>query len=727
MGFGRLSRFAKPALVGAVLLTGSFAPPAQLSAQVRPPEVVKLIFNGNEEFSDNELRAVIQTQRTECTSLLLSPFCLLTNWGFAHRRGYLDSLDVAGDALRLRTFYTLRGFFNSSVQHVIRPEGANALVAFVVSEGESTAIDSFTVTGLPRTMSQTAASRLLGVGSGDRFDQIRLEVGKDSLVRALREQGYIEALILQDARRVTGGPAQVTLDVSPGRRFRVGEIRLAGAETIGEGVVRSLISFQSGQFFSQSRGEQSQRNLFALEAVRFAAITHSRAPGAAGDSIVDVDVVVTPAITRAARGGFGWSTDECLQTEATLTHRNLFGGAKRLSVTARLKNIFAQQLGGAFPCSDVGTDSDFRTLNFLLQTELFVPVFLSGRNSFRATLFGERETVPDVFIREGVGAEFAFTRRLNRRMTATFGYQPEFTGFDEESADIFFCVNFGFCAPEDIATVSQARWLAPVSFDWIFTGTNDAIQPTDGFYMTAELENASTITGSAYRYVRGTFQVAGFAQLAPGSVLAGRTRVGVVEPTRGPFSVTDPTRAQEIVHPGKRFFAGGSQSVRGFGQNLLGPRVLLADQLEDCAMEALRNCVDRLAAEDPGAFTQRPTGGNASFEVSFELRETLSQRWGMVLFLDAGNVWKDLSNIEAPIWTPGAGIRFRSPIGPIRLDVGYDPSGSTQLPVVVSLDNGTLIEIDNPVLFDPFTFDNPSLLREILRRFQFHISIGEAF
>jgi len=119
--------------------------------------------------------------------------------------------------------------------------------------------------------------------------------------------------------------------------------------------------------------DDSQRNLFAVDAIRFASI--QPLPDARRDSVVNLGVRVTPAGTRAARGGMGWSTDKCLQTEARLTHRNLFGGAKRLEVTARLDNIFAQQLGGAFPCSDVGDDPDFRTLNFLLRTELTMPVF----------------------------------------------------------------------------------------------------------------------------------------------------------------------------------------------------------------------------------------------------------------------------------------------------------------------------------------------------------------
>jgi outer membrane protein insertion porin family/translocation and assembly module TamA len=519
----------------------------------------------------------------------------------------------------------------------------------------------------------------------------------------------------------------VLLEIDPGNRYRLREIHVEGAEDIGEGVVRDLLLVRPGQYYAQSRVDDSQRSLFAVSAIRFASIQREAPPDAAGDSLVDLRVQITPAGTRAARGGIGWSTDQCLQTEARLTHRNLFGGAKRFEVTARLDNIFAQQLAGAFPCSDVGTDSDFRTLDFLLQGELTIPVFFSGRTSFRARLFGERESVPDVFIREGIGAQFGVTRQVRRGMSATLGFQPEFTGFDEESADIFFCVNFGFCTPEDIETVTKARWLSPLTLSWIDNRTDRPLQPTDGHYFSAELERAERFTGSQYRYVRLSLQAADFEPIERDLVLAMRVRVGVVEATRGVLFGSDPDREQEVIHPSKRFFVGGSQSVRGFGQNLLGPRVLVLDQVEDCPNEFLDNCASRLAAEDPGAFVQRPNGGNAAIELSVELRQSLSPSWGLVLFLDGGNVWQGLGDIRAPVWTPGAGIRFRSPVGPIRLDLGYDPTGPTDLPVVVSLERGSLIELIDPVTFDPFTFDRPSFLKELLRRLQIHFSIGEAF
>ena len=95
------------------------------------------------------------------------------------------------------------------------------LVADINRTAAGSTIDSFVVRGLPDVMSEEEAGDLIGVEQGDRFDQIRLEAGEDSLVRTLREQGFVEAIILQDARRETNGPARVTLDVSPGRRFRV--------------------------------------------------------------------------------------------------------------------------------------------------------------------------------------------------------------------------------------------------------------------------------------------------------------------------------------------------------------------------------------------------------------------------------------------------------------------------------------------------------------------------
>ena len=738
-----MKRGALAGLALAVTLAGppSFAGPSSYfgpspllgqaagEAGPRRAEVTSLNFRGNATLSDGQLRAVIRTRGTECASLLLSPFCLATNWGFAHRRAYLDTLEVAVDADRLRLYYNYRGHFEADVHHVIRTNGVDASVSFIIEEGPATLIDEFSIEGLPEALGAEEAAALVGLGVGDPFDGQRLQAGVDSLIGSLRRQGYVYAMALEDFHRGRDGTAQVALDVHPGARYRLREIRIEGGEAIGEEVIRDLLPLSAGDYYNQEAELEGQRNLFGLDAIRFASIRREPPPpgAATADSTLDLVVQVTPASPRAARFGVGWSTDQCLRTETRLTHRNLFGAARRLEITGQLGNIFADQLDGSFPCSQVGTGPAFRTLNYLLQAELLLPVALSAENSFSARVFLERETIPDVFIQEGYGAEIGLTRRLGRRASATLSYSPGFTGFGEQSADIFFCINFGFCEPEDIVTVTRSRWLAPLTLAWIYNETDDALRPTRGHYLTAEGEIAHEMTGSHYRYARIVAQAALFRELEPGLVFAARARTGMVRfPGTRIFTPGAP-RTDRLIHPSRRFFVGGSQSVRGVGQNLLGPRVLVADQVEDCPAGDFAACVERLATQNPGAFDERPRGGDAQLELSFELRRYLSERWALVFFGDAGSVSQRLTELRKLQWTPGLGLRYASPVGSIRLDIGYNTTFATELPAIVSMEDGTLVQMPQPVLFDPFRFDDPHPLLELWRRVQIHVSIGEAF
>ena len=98
-------------------------------------------------------------------------------------------------------------------------------------------------------------------------------------------------------------------------------------------------------------------------------------------------------------------------------------------------------------------------------------------------------------------------------------------------------------------------------------------------------------------------------------------------------------------------------------------------------------------------------------------------------FIDAGRLQRDAfdqirERAESAI-TPGIGVRVISDVGPIRLDIGYDPSGPKQYPIFLQ-QNGDLLPI-GIVTYDPFTFDNPSFFREVFRRLQLHMTIGQAF
>ena len=726
-GDGRLAG----ALLAAVVLVSLAAPrtaAGQASAVDR--EVVSLQFEGNRAYSDAQLASAVATGQTRCTSTLFYfpfPFCPLTNWGFAHDRAYLDTRQLAADLLRLRLFYRRRGYRSVRVDTTVERLDGRARVTFRVEEGDPVRVDTLRITGLQEAMAPERARELVPLSSGEPLDLTRLQSGENAIVTRLRDTGYPEAVVLREYFIPTDAPgARVTLDVEPGPRTRIGEVAVTGTRSLSPAVIRQFLDVEEGDLFRQDRISEGQRNLYGLEAVQYANIVSSGMTGS--DSLYRLTAEITEAPMRRVRAGGGFTTTDCVQTEGRFVHRNLFGGARRFEASASFSNILARQFQGGLPCPGVSPDTVFQKLNFQFQVNLRQPYFLDGRNRLDASLFLGRESVPGLYVRNTRGGELSVTRRLRPRMNLSLAYRPELTSFGEASADVFFCVNFGFCTPGDIEAITQSRWLSPLRADWRYDRTNAPFSPTDGFYANLEAETAAGVTGSEYPYMRFVVDAADFSEVAGDVVFAVHLRSGLVEPTgRGTFRQEDGVleAGVEVVHPRKRFFAGGPNSVRGFDQFLLGPTVLLLNANEYCTgATTLEECVPGLA---PSAFEERPVGGNALIESSFELRWRTSEDWEVVGFLDVGELAADLGTIEAPVASPGVGVRFFSPVGPLRLDVGYDTSGAEELPVVAEFAQSELLELGFPVRYDPIGHDDPGPATEFFRRLQVHLSIGEAF
>jgi outer membrane protein assembly factor BamA len=211
---------------------------------------------------------------------------------------------------------------------------------------------------------------------------------------------------------------------------------------------------------------------------------------------------------------------------------------------------------------------------------------------------------------------------------------------------------------------------------------------------------------------------------------------------------SDTDGAPEVVHPQKRFYSGGANSVRGFAQSRLGPRVLfsepeilLSETGGACSEEDLASLVCVPASEQ--ALDPQPTGGTRLIEANAELRFPIASVLEGVVFVDAGQAWSQdqsivLSSME---FTPGIGIRVPSPVGPIRVDVAYRFRGGENLSVVTEqirpfdpavddpddrlvVDDGRIEWVstgDLVSLNDPFFFGRDD------QGLQFHISIGQAF
>jgi outer membrane protein insertion porin family/translocation and assembly module TamA len=132
----------------------------------------------------------------------------------------------------------------------------------------------------------------------------------------------------------------------------------------------------------------------------------------------------------------------------------------------------------------------------------------------------------------------------------------------------------------------------------------------------------------------------------------------------------------------------------------------------------------------------RPTGGHRVLDGGVELRLWLAERLQAVAFIDGGRVSRDaggtlaggavLGRLSESRVTPGVGLRLLTDIGPIRLDIGYDPGGSRIYPVLVD-DRDGAVRFAGTARFDPYAWDDPGGWTEFTRRLQLQMAIGQAF
>lgn len=744
------------------LIAATSLVPSPVSAQVGRTEIASVSFQGNEFFPEDSLARAIVTRESECRSAVLSPFCLF-GAGFAVQRFYLNDVQVPIDRIRLVAWYRLRGFRDVNVEPpVVDTLDGRAHVSFTIDEGRAIVVGSIEVLGV-EGLDVEGLLEDLPLELGDRRSRYALNGTRGALERRLQNRGYAYAEVLIRIMQPADDPyrSAVTFDVEPGPLSQYGEIEVAGRQNLSESTILRTAQIQPGRLFRRDQLLESQTRLFGLDIVSSARVEPFGIPitewelrrrdlSTTPDSVIPVMLRVQEGDEYRLRYGAGWSTAECLDFESRGTARNFLGGGRILQLRGRVANLLAADFHDIL-CPSSGSGS-FAKLNWLAALDFAQPWIFSTRNSFAASVFSERQSLPDVFVREAVGLDLALTRAIGPQTPLTVSYRPELSRLD--AADVLFCTGFLVCTPDDIEILEGSNWLAPLGINFSRILANNPLDPTRGYNLIIDVEHAAFWTGSDFRYDRVVAEGTWYSSNGAG-VLAARLRGGWVG--AGPFSeLVGAGVGVEVVHPQKRFYAGGANSVRGFAQSRLGPRVLQVDAAElleersgwsACTpMQLIELSCDARGLE-VGRFLSRPTGGTRVLEANLELRFRLGSSLQGVAFVDAGQLWGatqsvDLGELEV---TPGTGVRFLSPIGPLRVDIAYRFRGGQALSVVTSQLRTFVDGEDEPndrILVGgeriPFVLSNelavlgPTVLfgessALSWRRFQIHISIGQAF
>lgn len=733
------------AFVWMLLAAGSTASPAA-GQQVGSTEITQVRFLGNEAFPQDSLQRAIATRPTDCKSVFLKPFCWF-DLDFAVERRELRPREVPRDRIRLEIWYRQRGFREAVVDTATTVrEDEGAVLTFSIDEGRPVIVRSIDFSGVGSDPANDLGPDVveeLPLEEGDPLNVLRLDATRDLILLRLRNRGYAHAEVYRQSLIPTESPyeAEVTFEVDPGTRATYGAISVTGTRTLDEASVIRTLQFRQGDYYRVDQLLDAQGRLFGMEIVRSAQVSADLE--SEPDSIVPLQVTIQEANAYRVRSGVGWTSAECLNAESSWTSRNFFGGGRVLRVRGRVSNVLTRQFGDVL-CGVSQRTEEYEDLTWLATVDFAQPWIFSTRNSFGASVFAERQSLPDIFIRQAIGLQLALTRSLGAATPLTLSYRPERSQL--EAAEVLFCTGFLVCTPGDVSILAGANILAPVGLSFTRDRSNDLLNATRGYRLTIDLEHAAGWTASEFRYDRVSVEGTTYGFVG-NAVVAARLRGGWVGSGGFDRLLRDGGGA-EIVHPQKRFYAGGASSVRGFGQGRLGPRVLTVaspDVLldEGCTPAQLMDLSCDASNVAENRFVPRPTGGTRVLEGNLELRFRLGRSFEAVTFGDFGQVWPasgevSLSELE---FSPGVGLRYLSPLGPIRFDLGYRFRGADDLPVITSsvreADPGECeVESSRCFGFDGVFYvssgelgilSSPVRYAASGRGFQLHFSIGQAF
>ncbi len=709
------------------------------SAAARPhPLVAAVTFDGVHAGEADELLATLATQPTTCKTFLLKPLCALTHSHLFENRHYLDRPELPRDELRIKVYYWLRGYRHTQVSTAVKPSRRGVAVTFAVTEGPPTLIQTVAVTQVraPRFSDKQLRSMALP-HQGEPIDLTQVDTLGARVRNALWDQGYGNAEVRDSVQPVDSLRVALEVTIDPGPRTTIDTVVVRGNRQVTTRTVHRLVGLGHGDLYKRSDILEAQRRLYRSELFRQALIA---VPDSA-DSAKRVVVSVREAPMHAAQLGGGFSTVQFGQTEANLTLYNWIGSARRLDLRTAVGNLLAPQLygktgfGSAAPPGVTGQpDPRFLRPTWQLSASMTQPWLFSTLNSLGLTVFAQRRSIPAIVVDWGNGASVTFTRQLLPRMPLSLTYR--FERARVEAGELYFCVDFGYCRLPTIDALQQWNNLSPLVLSLTADETDDPMEPTTGYTAHVDAEYASAATASNWRYDRIEAEAARYFKVGKGLlVLHGDAgRVGALASTGSAFGLAG--AGAELLHPRVRFYAGGARSVRGFAEGQLGPRVLTIDPAKliagGCtdATIASGTCDPNVAAS--GDFVPRPVGGSSLLEGTIEYRRSLGGNLGGALFVDAGRVGS--GNLPAPFAarsaiTPGVGLRYTSPLGPIRIDLGLRPMGVETLPAVTQIRDSTgalrLVQLQTPVRYDPLAGAHG--LGRLTSRLQLHLYIGEAY
>jgi translocation and assembly module TamA len=464
------------------------------------------------------------------------------------------------------------------------------------------------------------ARETLGLASGQPAVAASVLAGGARLLSALQEQGYAFAQVDPPiAYEAADAPVlDLSFHVAAGSKVRIGDIHVEGLQRVHESLVRRRLLLHRGDLYKPSAIEAARRDLLGMNVFGQVSVQVGSKPDESGG--VPITFKLRERLRHAINLAAAYSSDLGGSGGVTWTDRNVFGNAEQLSLTATLTNL------GGSDTTGTGYDTSVKYL---------IPDFLHRDQSlqFAVTAIKQQLLAYDQIAQT---ASVTLSRKLSSVWTVSAGLSTT----DETIMQVINTSPLPPFTPDPATTFNYTLIALPFKVVYDSTDLPTALEdPHHGFRGTLSLTPTLAIGHPNATFLISTLTLATYFDLnnllpiAPGrSVLAARALAGVAQ---GAGELSLP--------PDLRFYAGGTSTVRGYGYQLVGPMF---------------------------PHTDNPTGGTAITAGGLEFRQRLYTNWGVVGFVDAGQVSASLKPLPDEIRVgAGAGLRYYTPIGPIRFDI----------------------------------------------------------
>jgi outer membrane protein insertion porin family len=665
-----------PSKLIAVIICGAFCISpvlSQVPGSTQSLQIDKIEFHGNATFDDGALKQVIQSKETPGG---FSQFLYRTLGGkLGSKPEYFDPVTFDTDIKRLQEYYEAEGFYHAIIKSASHLDTNNQRInlQFTIDENKRSLVDSIAYRGLENVpvdlREKIFKEQLIGFGMPYVKERAAMEIKR--ILEILQNTGYPTARFDYDHWKaslyLSSNNFSLVFTFTIGKQYTFGATSVRvdpPREDITDDLSLRQLDFSRGELYSREKISSSESNLIRMglfESVRID--SSSQRESTSTSTEIPMNVVARPRVRNEVAPELLVSDEQSafnLGIGLGYTNRNFFGDARTFNTRVRARTQSLRDIFRGYSLKDSAIIGAVDLQFQILQPYLFTRT-LSG--SWTSEISAEKQ---NNYILSILRNRMGLTKRF---ATYTFG-TLEWT-LERVNPEILLKDTL-----QQQNILSTLREEDQPQFNSILTATlqrdktNDPFNPTGGFFHSISLEESGILpkliqqdrsSGLPFtQYYKVTLLGRWYEDLT-----TSRYNIFAIKLKTGYQDKYGESRTLPVNIPlNRRFFAGGSNSVRGWRARELG------------AM--------------PNELIQ--FGGNFIFEGSAEMRVNHFRRFGklgfirleniwFVYFLDAGNVWSDISDFKPKdiAMAAGMGFRYNTFFGPFRIDYGfqiYDPKGT---------------------------------------------------